>query len=196
MAQPHWALKNIDQEVTATGVKILVWTFQPCHLWMRWTTTKPQYHPLERTVRGLPLMLDRRFCFVAYEDNEQEEGDDTYLHTFLKEPWAHCETRWFYFHGRLGGERSPSTSAIFEKHRIAPEFWKIILEPWSVVTEPPDLTRVILEPWTVIIEPPEFTQVILEPWSDSLYILIILEPWTVELEPPAFSLVISEEWTS
>lgn len=120
MAQPHWALKNIHQEVTDTGYEILVWSFQPCHLWMRWTTLEPQEHIVPRIIRGLSVPSDKRFCFVAYHDNEQEEGGDTYLHTFIKEPWPHCQTRWFYFHGRVGSEHSPSTSAIFKKHRIQP----------------------------------------------------------------------------
>jgi len=162
---PHWALKEIHQEVTKTGIKIMIWTFQPCHLWMRWTTTEPQYHPVQRTLRGLPLMTDRSFCFVAYQDNEQEEDGDTYVHTFIKEPWAHCETRWFYFHGRMASEHSPSTSAIFEKHRFAPEWWIIILEPWQVTPEPPPFTRLILEPWTFDPSPPIFERIIYERWT-------------------------------
>jgi len=120
MATPKWALKDIHQLLTDTGYKITIWTFQPCHLWMRWTTTDPQEHMIPVIRRGLAIYSDKRFCFVNYHDNEQEEGDDTYIHTFLKEPWPSCETRYFYFHGRMGGERSPSTSAIFTKHRLAP----------------------------------------------------------------------------
>lgn len=116
----HWAIKGIIQEVTATGVEIKVFTFQPCHLWMRWTTTFPQVHSVPVVRRGLAMYTDKRFCFVAYKDNEQSEGDDTYVHTFLKEPWPVCETRYFYFHGKMSGERSRSTSAIFEYHRVTP----------------------------------------------------------------------------
>jgi len=163
--KPHWALKDIHQQVTRTGVEIKVFTFQPCHLWMRWTIVEPQEHLIPVIVRGLPVHSDKYFCFVAYHDNEQAEGNDTYVHTFLKEPWAHCETRWFYFHGRMGGERSPSTSAIFKKHRFAPEFWQVILEPWTVIIEPPALSRIILQPWGVSVEPPDFTQIILEEWT-------------------------------
>ena len=120
MSNPHWALKNIHQEVTGTGYKILVWSFQPCHLWLRYTLFEPQEHIKPRTLRGVSLLTDKRFCFVAYHDIEQVEGLDTYLHTFTLEPWPHCQTRWFYFHGKMGGEYSPSTSAIFKKHRIQP----------------------------------------------------------------------------
>jgi len=124
----HWALKDITYEVTATGVQIKVFTFQPCHLWLRWTLTYPQEHSIPVIRRGLPIHSDKRFCFVSYHDNEQAEGDDTYIHTFLKEPWAHCETRFFYFHGRMGGERSKSTSCIFSYHRVQPEVATLIIE--------------------------------------------------------------------
>jgi len=161
----HWALKDIIYEITKTGVEIKVWTFQPCHLWLRWTTTDPQEHIIPVIRRGVAIHSDKRFCFVSYYDNEQAEGDDTYVHTFLKEPWPYCETRFFYFHGRMGSERSPSTSAIFKYHRVAPEWWLLLLEPWSVALEPPDFTMVILEPWTVYYEPPEFTLITKEEWT-------------------------------
>jgi len=165
VATLRWALKDIYQKLTKTGYEITIWTFQPCHLWLRWTAVKPQEHKISRTVRGLTLETDKYYCFVVYRDNEQEEGGDTYVHTFLKEPWEHCETRWFYFHGRISDERSPSTSAIFTKHRLAPEWWRVILEPWTVTTQPPDMTRLILEPWTADTSPPGFTRVILEQWT-------------------------------
>ena len=124
MAKPHWALSDIHQILTDTGYKIIVWTFQPCHLWFRWTTIEPEEHIIPRILRGVPLMSDKRFCFVAYKDNEQEEDGDTYVHTFLKEPWPVCETRFFYFHGTISSESSPSTSCIFKKHRPQPPITK------------------------------------------------------------------------
>ena len=65
-------------------------------------------------------MTDKYFCFDAYEDNEQEEAGDTLQHTFIKEPWPVCQTRFFYFHGTINGIASPSTSPILKKHRVAP----------------------------------------------------------------------------
>lgn len=129
----RWALYHIVQTLTATGYKIEIWTKQPCHLFMRWSLKEPQEHIIPRTIRGLSLPTDKRFCFVAYHDNEQEEAGDTYNHTFIKEPWASCETRYFYFHGTMSGAASPSTSAIFSKHRIyaPPEWSRLILEPWT-----------------------------------------------------------------
>lgn len=165
MSQSHWALKDIVYQVTKDGVQIIVWTFQPCHLWFRWTLTEPEEHSIPVIQRGVAIHSDKRFCFVNYHDNEQQEGNDTYVHTFIKEPWAHCETRFFYFHGRISSERSPSTSAIFHYHRFAPEYWRIILEPWQVQYPPPAMTRIILEPWTLEEEPPELSQVIKEEWT-------------------------------
>ena len=113
----NWAIQDIQQILSVTGYIIIVTTFQACHLWMRWTTTEPEEHIIPRTLRGVPIQSDKRFCFVNFIDNEQKEAGDTLIHTFVKEPWAICETRWFYFHGRVAGETSPSTSAIFKKHR-------------------------------------------------------------------------------
>lgn len=165
MSALNWALKDIIQTLTREGYQIEVETFQPCHLWMRWTTIEPEEHPLPRTLRGVTLPYDRRYCFVVFEDNEQEEAGDTLIHTFIKEPWAHCETRWFYFHGTIAGETSPSTSCIFKKHRTAPEWWLLIDEPWTVDTAPPDFDLIINEPWTLVIEPPGWKEIINEPWT-------------------------------
>lgn len=113
----YWALQDIEQILTNTGYRIIVTTDISCHLFMRWTVIEPAKHiePLYR--RGIALPLKPRFCFDVYEDNEQEEAGDTIYHTFIKEPWAHCETRYFYFWGTIQGEHSPSESPIFSKHR-------------------------------------------------------------------------------
>lgn len=195
-----WALLDIEQTITPTGYKIVVTTNILCHLKMRWTTKHPWIHKKAILTRGIRTKDDVRFCFVVYEDNEQEEAYDTIKHTFIKEPWPSCETRWFYFYGTIQGEVSPSTSPIFEKHRVAPEWWLIIKEPWTVTITPPDFTRVILEPWTVTYEQPEWAKIITEIWTVSeeqpSWSKIIQEPWTSSQEAPSFSLVINEPWTS
>ena len=116
-----WALKDIQQEVTIIGMKIVMVTFQPCHLWMRWSLIEPKQHIIPVLKRGVPFHADKYFCFDSYHDNEQAEAGDTLTHTFIKQPWAHCETRWFYFWGTIGGEASPSESPIFKKHRVYTE---------------------------------------------------------------------------
>ncbi len=134
MTVPRWFLTDIEHTLTATGYKHVVKTNVPCHLWLRWTTTPPRIHSKAILIRGLRLKDDVRFCFVTYHDNEQEEAGDTYEHTFTKEPWPSCETRYFYFHGTVGGQFSPSTTAIFNLHRIAPP--------------PPAWSQCFFEEWT------------------------------------------------
>ena len=120
MTTPRWTALTLNETVTPLGVKIVVTTDVPCHLWCRITTTPPltHFHPI--TVRGVTRMADPYFCFDNYHDNEQEEPGDTLTHTFIKQPWPYCETRYFYFHGSIAAVPSPSTSPIFKYHRIQP----------------------------------------------------------------------------
>lgn len=120
MTSNKWFMASIEQTLTATGYIIVITTDIACHLWMRWTTVQPREHLIQRTKRGLPLMLEKYYCFDVYADNEQEEVGDTLIHTFIKEPWPICETRYFYFQGEIAGVASKSTTAIFSKHRVAP----------------------------------------------------------------------------
>lgn len=152
MVMSRFAVKTIEQENTETGYIITVTTNHPCHLWMRWTNITPVKHHSLSPERGASFNISTRYCFVGYHNNEQEEAGDTYEHTFIKEPWPICETRWFYFIGQVSAGRSPSDTAVFIKHRTAPilppTFERLILEPWTVDTSPPDWTRLILEEWT------------------------------------------------
>ncbi|GAH75535.1 unnamed protein product, partial [marine sediment metagenome] len=45
---------------------------------------------------------------------------DTLTHTFYKEPWPICETRWFTFKGDVDTLWTASAGPIFKKHRVAP----------------------------------------------------------------------------
>lgn len=132
MVSVRWFVKSIFFTVTTTGVKIVIVTDTACHLYMRWSLHEPWYHRIPVTRRGVEFLADNRICFTVYEDNEQEEAGDTLEHTFIKEPWAHCETRYFYFHGTIAGIASVSTSPIYAYHRIytpPPGEW-IVDEPW------------------------------------------------------------------
>lgn len=113
----HFAVLSITYTLTATGYKIVCVTNNPCHLFMRYSTTPPQKHIHHKMVRGAPVGTYIDQCFVAYHDNEQEEPGNTITHTFIKEHWPGCQTRWFYFWGTVAGELSPSASPIFIKHR-------------------------------------------------------------------------------
>jgi len=113
----NWASLGLEYVPISDGYKIIFTTDNECHLYMRWTLIVPQQHIIPRYRRGVWLFDDKRFCFVAYHENEQEEIGDTLIHTFIKENWPVCQTRWFYFIGTKNGEQSPSTSPIFKKHR-------------------------------------------------------------------------------
>ena len=148
MPVSKFAVLDIEQTLIADGYKISIYTDVACHLWMRWSLIYPQEHIIPRYRRGVHIYDDKRFCFVTYHDNEQEEASDTFEHTFSKTAWPICQTRYFYFHGTISGVTSKSTSCIFTKHRLAIGYTLIILEPWTLDEEPPTFGQVIFEPWT------------------------------------------------
>ncbi|MBA7705553.1 hypothetical protein ES703_114384 [subsurface metagenome] len=116
MAEPRWSIRDLKQVITPDGYILIAYTDVPCHLYCRMTLEPPRIHKKPSYRRGLSIADDVRFCFTVFEDNEQTEAGDTTTHTFVKEPWPVCETRWFYFHGTIGGDESPSTTPFFEKH--------------------------------------------------------------------------------
>lgn len=124
MVMSRFAILTIHQENTATGYIITVTTNHACHLWLRWTNITPVKHHSLSPERGASFDISTRYCFVGYHDNEQEEAGDTYEHTFIKEPWPVCETRWFYFIGQVSAGASASDSAVFIKHRVQPPITK------------------------------------------------------------------------
>jgi len=113
----RWYINNLIIENTFSGVKLVAYTDVPCHLTMRWTLIPPNITRRVRSTRGLNTLGDYEYCFDVWHDNEQLEPGDTLIHTFIKEPWAICETRWFYFWGTVNTYYSPSTSPIFKYHR-------------------------------------------------------------------------------
>ncbi|GAH88756.1 unnamed protein product, partial [marine sediment metagenome] len=102
--QEHWYLKDLQYFYLDDGFKLVATTDVPCHLFARMTTTPPLKHALPSWRRGIALQGDIRFCFVVYEDNEQDEAGDTLTHTWLKSAWPVCEIRWFYFIGTIAGQ--------------------------------------------------------------------------------------------
>jgi len=113
------------------GYKIVVTTDIPCHLYMRWTTVKPQKHIIPVLRRGVYMHGDTYFCFVVYTDKEQCEAGDTLTHTFIITDWPDCQTRWLYFWGKVAGITAVSTTAIFDLHWAAPIWRCLIFEPWT-----------------------------------------------------------------
>ena len=116
----NWAPWQLEYQILATGYVIVLHTDNSCHLFMRWTRVPPEQHKIPRFRRGVYLFDDKRFCFVAWHENEQLEPGDTYIHTFIKIGWPSCETRYFYFVGTKQAEQQPSTSPIFTKHFLKP----------------------------------------------------------------------------
>lgn len=146
----HFAILDVQQTYTLDGILFVVTTSVPCHLYMLYTTNEPEKHKTPIFRRGLALKDAIRFCFVVWKENEQAEEGDTLTHTFLKEPWAYCETRWFTFRAKVNGEWSPSVGPIFKKHRIAPDYLLVFTEPWGTGTleGPLDIDRVFTEDFT------------------------------------------------
>jgi len=197
----HWALLDLHYDYLTDGFKLTATTDVPCHLFCRMTAIPPRKHVLPSSRRGTRFTGDIRFCFVVFEDNEQEEAGDTLSHTWEKRQWPVCETRWFYFVGTQGETPSVSETAIFKLHftKLPPlmslsfsELWSnfinltelLISEPWTYEgLPPPSLVEIFAEPWTYYSDPPPALS------------LTFTEPWTYYSEPPPIlSLTFSEPW--
>lgn len=112
----YYSLRDINFHASTEGVRIIATTDVPCHLYCRLSLQPPLIHKKPSYRRGLWLNDDVRFCFTVFEDNEQYETGDTYLHTFWKPDWPVCITKWCYFFASIGGVFCISTSPIFEHH--------------------------------------------------------------------------------
>lgn len=112
----NFAILDLAQELTTTGIKITVTTNVPCHLYCYWTGQEPEKHLIPILTRGIELHSQLKMCFVNWHENEQEEEGDTLYHTFTKEPWAICETRWLTFRAKVNDNWIPSVGPIFKKH--------------------------------------------------------------------------------
>ena len=130
--ETHFAVLDVQGIPLDDAYQITAVTDVPCHLYCRMTWTPPRKHSTPSYRRGLFLTGDIRFCFVVYEDNEQLEAGDTYIHTWIKDAWPVCQTRWFYFVGEIAGAPVVSETAIFEFHYPdkppPPVYTSIILE--------------------------------------------------------------------
>jgi len=157
----HWALLNIVQSITTTGFQIAVYTNNPCHLWLRYTAVQWRKHITVKIERGAPIDKGARYCFVSYKDNEQLEEGDTLEHTFIKEPWTACETRWFYFFGTVGSINSPSESPIFSKHR---PFGLLFADQYTLAAWPP-VAPLFQDGYNISPYPPPFAILFTEAYS-------------------------------
>lgn len=151
MSIKRWHILTIAQHVTPTGYIIIVTTNAYCHLFMRWSKQPYRVHLRPQIIRGLAQRFLPDYCFTVYQDNEQEETGDSLVHTFIKEPWSHCETRYFYFWGTIDDGHSPSTTCAYTKHRFQPPpppYALVTLEPWGWLYTPEVWTYLFTEPWT------------------------------------------------
>lgn len=112
----NWIPTFLTVDVPPVGVTLTVTTDIPCHLFMRWTNQLPRKHPVSEYRRGMLVRFGTYFCFVVWEENEQIQVGDTYVHTFQKPDWAVCETRYFYFVGTKQDEEMPSATPVFYYH--------------------------------------------------------------------------------
>lgn len=125
----NFAVLAISQASSPNTETIVITTNNPCHLWLSWTENKPIRHKDVRRLRGLETAWGAYWCLNALTMVEQQETGDTLTHTFVVTPWAHCTTRWFIFFGTVAGIKSPSVSAIYEKHHI--EYLTIEILPFK-----------------------------------------------------------------
>lgn len=114
--RPHISFRDVSFHASTTGVKITVTTDIPCHLYCRLSEKQPWIHKKPTYRRGIFFNWDVRFCFTVFEDNEQYESGDTLIHTWWKENWPVCTTKYCYFWGTVNGQTSPSTSPLFKYH--------------------------------------------------------------------------------
>ncbi|MBA7532466.1 hypothetical protein ES705_24692 [subsurface metagenome] len=162
------SVRDIDFHPSETGVRIRVTTDVPSHLYIRLSKKKPLIHMKPSIRRGVAFAEDVRFCFTVFEDNEQMEWGDTLEHTWWKENWPVCTTKWLYVWGKRAGQVCISTTAPFEYHNDGIE--PVI--PWGLIFH---------EPWSAPFPPPlVLEQLFLEPWDEAGFRLelIFLEPWT------------------
>lgn len=117
----RWLISNYSQTWLDGTCQIEFDTDRDVHVWLRWTETPPLMHLQSLVRRGLGMMKDPYYCFVVYQDIEQQEAGDTTHHTFTWPSWYDCLWRWFYFWATQARVRTPTQWGIFKKHYTAPE---------------------------------------------------------------------------
>lgn len=145
----RWLVQNWKQGWADSTAVISFDTDFAVHAWLRYTDKPPRMHLKSKTVRGLRVMWDPYYCFVAWTDLEQLEAGDTLHHTFNWPSWYDCLWQWFYFWATLAGQITPTQWGILKKHYQA-RVWSLVLEePWSrIILPPPTYGILFTEPWT------------------------------------------------
>lgn len=114
-------LLTITHEQVDGSVIVTITTNAACHLYLRYSDIFPRIHRKGVLRRGLVMGWDARYCFAAYQHIEQNEAGDEWTHTFTWPGWEHCNTRYFYFWGTMGGQDMVSDTPIFWIHYLEVE---------------------------------------------------------------------------
>lgn len=93
----------------------------PCHMFLRWTDKEEHIHLHSKDVRGETFLGDPKYCFVEWNEVEQNEPGDTLSHTFHFSGWFVCARRWWMFRATIAAAESPSTTGIFSAHYLDQE---------------------------------------------------------------------------
>jgi len=112
----RWFLASYGDSWVDTTLHVVVLTDIGCHLYMRWSDTEPVYHSHPKIKRGRSVNFDGKYCFVEYNDLEQNEPEDTLWHTFDLPGWEVCKRRWWHFWGTVSEEATPSNTPIYSAH--------------------------------------------------------------------------------
>lgn len=98
--------------VQADGYLMEFTTDSPCHLWMRYKSTRPgkRLQPILR--RGIQMHCTPIFAFYGAKKLEQQEAGDTLIHSFMLRPYLAPDHYFFYLYGQVAGVDSPSTSPV------------------------------------------------------------------------------------
>lgn len=147
--------RNVSFSQGQTSVTITVETDVASTLTLRLTNRQPWIHKKTSFIRGLTLKEDIRFCFTVYQDYEQSETEDTFIHTWVIDGWLPGDTKWFYFFGSVDGQLSPSTSPIFQFSNTwtaPPPVSEIMAHPTIKTGIPPGAHRTVVTAQVVKIE--------------------------------------------
>lgn len=133
----RWLIQDYSQAWLNATCRVTFNTDKPVHAWLRWSETPPGMHLQSLVRRGLGMMKDPYFCFVVYQDIEQEEAGDTTSHTFLWPDWYTCLWRWFYFWATADGSLTPTQWGIFKKHYVGAETITLLVYANGTYTDIP-----------------------------------------------------------
>ena len=87
MPVPRFLIIAYNQWWLSDTLWVKCTTDVPVHLFLRWTDKREWMHLHAETIRGATLMKDPKYCFVEWQEVEQEEAGDTLEHTIPFQFW-------------------------------------------------------------------------------------------------------------